>query len=1127
MDANTSISAWLAHQGFRHYADLFEKNAIHWDILYDITADDLKEMGINAIGDRRRLLKAIALREELAEPLPVSMSSAPGAAEGERKWVTILFADIKDSTALVGKMDPEDAADHLAAAMKAMSEAVHNYGGTVNRTMGDGVMALFGAPKALENHAQLACQAGLAIIARVAEAAPELQVRVGINSGHVLARLVDTDIGQDYDAIGPAVHLAARLEQLAAPGNVCIGADTVAFARGYLQFKEIPPQTVKGYDQPVECYQLVGVKHTSNRFDVRREAGLSPFVGRRAEMTMLQNIIETATEERPYIVTLSGDPGVGKSRLAYELLQAVDTRDWNLIKLSTHPQSLSDLNGLIRNLVYHALGMTAEDTALMQVQCLQNLRAIDPELETFLSPIQALLSLPVEEEAWEKADVPIRRRRQVEAVHRLLSASCRQQPIFIFIEDLHWLDSESLFVIKTLTTARLPMRLFLMSTARREFRPPWRRQENATVVFLEDLDPQAADRLVTALIGRDPSLDSYRSRLITRTGGRPLFLEEAILAAVEHGNLIGDAGDYELAPGADDIEVPRSVQAVISARLDAIPPQAKELLQYSAVIGDSFSQSLLQEISGFSLIDIEKPLIALTDSEYLRIRQVYPETVYTFKHALLRDVAYDEIPRGKRRQLHGKILKLLESRQKEDINITSDYLAHHAYQARDWQKAVHYLVEAGKRALEQSAYKDATGFYERALRALRRADQPLAGNVEVEMYIRAGLHSSILSTGDYARLLVEARHIEMLAERSGRTHDLVKIRAGMTNILVHLGFVEEALAVNSLARTALLKTKNPFWAAAVSTQRAETLYYTGRFTDAHAELIPHLPVMRKELRHIRYGIVTLSIFYLTILNGTQIVLGEIDAAKNTSILIHDILASDEAMVTDKSSGYSLTAVLHHYTGNYKDGYSFANHSLEFCEAYALWYQYAWVGGQFALSSCAAGEFDRGLSVGRRSIEIADRLGLPTHRTVTRSYLAGALLLAGETNEALNLAETALVLARQHRFLLLELMTLPYQLAALMMQPHPDDQHIQNLLQSAFRSCNGVQARLGAAQIHILAAAFTGARSRTDTAAAHLRKAASLFEEMNIPAGATKITAMRKELETENTITISADLILLR
>src|SRR5215831_5327265 len=473
------------------------------------------------------------------------------ALEGERKQVTILFADLKGSMELLAERDPEDARQLLDPVLTRMMEAVHHYEGTVNQVLGDGIMALFGAPLAHEDHAVRACYAALRMQELVQQYAVEvqrtegipIQMRVGLNAGEVVVRSIGSDLHMDYTAVGQTVHLAARMEQMAMPGSILLTAEALRLAEGYVQVEPLGAVRVKGLSEPVDAFKLLGAGPVRTRLQAAVARGLTRFVGRQHELDMLRRALARAQGGHGQVVALVGEPGVGKSRLFYEFTRSHRTQGWLLLESSSvsYGKATSYLP-LIELLRGYFQVETGDSERRIREKLAGKLLMLDETLMLLLPVFLALLDVPVDDPQWHALDPPQRRQQTLEAVKRLLLRESQMQPLLLLFEDLHWIDAGTQAFLDSLVESLPTAPVLFLVNYRPEYQHGWGSKTYYTQLRLDPLPPESAEELLQVLMGDDPSVQSLKRLLIERTQGNPFFLEENVRTLVEMKVLVGERG---------------------------------------------------------------------------------------------------------------------------------------------------------------------------------------------------------------------------------------------------------------------------------------------------------------------------------------------------------------------------------------------------------------------------------------------------------------------------------------------------------------------------------------------------------------------------------------------------------
>ena len=660
----------------------------------------------------------------LAEKILTSKSTL----EDERKQVTVLFADLKGSMELLADRDPEEARRLLDPVLERMMAAVHRYEGTVNQVMGDGIMALFGAPIAHEDHTVRACYAALAMQGAIRTYAQEVrrthgvtvQIRVGLNSGEVVVRAIGNDLHMDYTAVGQTTHLAARMEQLAQPGSTLLTAETLRLVEGLVRVTALGPIPVQGLDAPVEVFELVSASALRGRFQAHVAGGLTRFVGRDTELAALHQLLERAGAGHGQIVAAVGEAGVGKSRLVYEFVHSHHTRGWRVLESASVSYGKATpyfpVVDLLKRYVHVEEG---DDPRTIRAKVTGQIVTLDESLQETLPALLSLLDALPEDSPFLTLDPPQRRQRTLDGLKRILLRESQVQPLLLVFEDLHWIDSETQALLDSLIDSLPTARLLLLVNYRPEYQHGWGSKTSYTQLRLDPLSPASAEAVLDTLLGQDPSLVPLKQLLIVRTEGNPFFLEESVRTLVETGVLVGEPGAYRLAQALPTIQVPATVQAVLAARIDRLPPEEKRLLQTAAVIGTEVPLPLLQAIAELPEAALHRGLAHLQAAEFLYETRLFPEPDYTFKHALTHEVAYGSLLLERRRGLHARLVEALEALAPERVAEQVERLAHHALRGEVWDKAVIYCQQAGARADDRAAFREAVPLSTRPSRRSR------------------------------------------------------------------------------------------------------------------------------------------------------------------------------------------------------------------------------------------------------------------------------------------------------------------------------------------------------------------------------------------------------------------------
>jgi class 3 adenylate cyclase/tetratricopeptide (TPR) repeat protein len=755
-----------------------------------------------AVGDAGRFASPHAYTPaHLAERI----LTARADVEGERKQVTVLFADLKSSMEFLVDRDPEEAEPLLNQVLDLMMEAVHRYEGTINQVLGDGVMALFGAPIAHEDHAVRACYAALRMQERITalgdavqrQLGLPLQIRVGLNAGEVLVRSIATDLRMSYAAVGQTVHLAARMEQMAKPGSILATAATVAMAGDRVRTRALGPVAVRGLVAPVEVHEVLGAGEVRSRVEAAAQRDLTRFVGRDRELARLDAALAEARAGAGQVVTVVGEAGVGKSRLLYEFAARCRAAGCLVLQSAAVPygRAMGHRAGL--DMLRRYFGVApGEDPAAVREAVAARLAALDPALEDAVTPVLWMLGRLRAESPFLALDPAARRRRGIEAVTRVVRRESERQPLVIILEDLQWADTETEVSLDGLV-ARLPASTLVVVTCRPEYEDRWPGRRGAVRLRIDPLEAPAARAMLGSLLGDEREAATLAGSLVERTGGNPLFLEECVRTLHAAGVLEGERGRYRLARPMAGLEVPPTVRAVLAARIDRLPPEHKRVLQTAAVIGEEFRAGLVEAVADLPADEVREALRGLQEAELVAETALFPDPGFVFVHGLVHDVAYDSLLHDRRRALHARVTEALERHEGAAV----DALAHHALRGELWPRAVRYGREAAARTLARVPGREAVLLLDQALAALDHLPDT-AETRALAVDLRCDLRNALVPIGDHARLLAVLGEAERLAAELGDDRRLALVLSFQSNCLWNVG--ETDRSVDTALRTLAL-----------------------------------------------------------------------------------------------------------------------------------------------------------------------------------------------------------------------------------------------------------------------------------------------------------------------------------
>jgi class 3 adenylate cyclase/tetratricopeptide (TPR) repeat protein len=948
--------------------------------------------------------------------------SSRSALEGERKQVTVLFADLKGSMELLADRDPEEARQILDPVLERMMEAVHRYEGTVNQMMGDGIMAIFGAPLAREDHAVRACYAALHMQESVHQYADEvwrtdglpIQIRVGLNSGEVVVRSIGNDLHMDYSAIGHVTHLAARMEQAATPGSILITPDTVRLIAGYARVKSLGPIPIKGLSKPLEVYEVIAAEPTPSRFRATAAGGLVRLVGREAELNQLRQALERARAGHGQAVALVADPGVGKSRLAWEFVRSPQARGWRVLagNCVSYDQVTPYLP--ISELLRSYCGVEARDApSRVRQKLLGKILDLDEAFRPSLPAFLALLDLPVDDPRWESLDSRQRRQLTLRACTQLLLRESQVRPLVLVLEDLHWVDAATEALLASLVESLPTAPLLLLVTYRPEYGHSRASQPGYAEIHLNPLSPERADELARGLIGDDARLQPLRRLLIERTEGNPFFLEESVRALRETGVLAGDAGQYRLAQPPDQVRVPATVQAVIAARIDRLAPEDKHLLQTAAVIGKDVPFPLLQTIAGQPERELREQLARLQATALLQEQTRFPELEYTFKHALTHEVAYGSLLQPRRRALHARVVEAVERRYPERLREQAEQLAHHAVCGEVWEKAATYHHQAGTKAFERSAHREAALHCERALAALQHL--PASWHTRAQAIdVRFDLRNTLLALGELVQISEHLREAEALADEIGDQRRLGWASIHMSGCFWWLGEHDHALASGQRAYAIAEALGDHAFQLVANLYLGEAYHALGDCSRAMALYRRTLEALDDHLLHERLGVpIILSVFARVWLVTCLAERGEFAEGR---------AYGEEAVRIAEAGDHLFSALVAYWgignlclsRGDLDGAASWLGRSLEICQTWQVPLWFPWVASALGYASLLSQRTGEGVVLFEQAVEQAARLRVMHDQALRCARLSEAYLLVGRPAEAMRHAERALDLSRQHK-----------------------------------------------------------------------------------------------------------------
>ena len=1040
-------------------------------------------------------------------------------AEGERKHVTVLFADLRNSMELLAERDPEEARAVLDPVLEAMMAAVHQFDGLVNQVMGDGIMALFGAPLALEDHAVRAAFAALRMQESVRAYAAQLpralgaliSIRVGLNSGEVVVRSIRNDLRMDYTAVGQTTHLASRMEQAAPPGSILVTPGTAALVRDYVVLESLGVLRIKGLETPMEVFEITRAGQARSRLQAAAARGLTPFVGRTAEVQLMLGALERARAAHGQIVCVEGEAGVGKSRLLWEFVHSEPARGCLLLEGQAASYTKEIPYAPIIDLLRKYFEIEErQDQEAIRVRVASRLEARDRSLQAFVPAFLGLLDVAVADPEWAQLDPLLRRARTIEGVRRLVVSESQQQTVVLAVEDLNWADSETHAVLDAIVDTLPNARILMVASYRPDYQHSWSARSCYTHVRLDPLMQESVETLLSTLLGDDADLGRLRGIVREQTGGNPLFVEESIRALVETGALTGARGAYRLSHPVPPVQIPPSLLALIAARIDRLAERDKHLLQSAAVIGKDVPAALLVSITGESPDDLRMSLDRLQAGGFLYERSLFPDLEYTFKHALTHEVAYGSLLKDRRRALHSRIVDSIGALYRDRLPEHVEQLAHHAQRGERWEEAVGYCWQAGRKAMARSANREAVVYLDQALEALRqRAGH--AGMLGDSFDIRLDLRSALVPLGEFARLFQTLHELESLAAQLADRRRQGLVAALMAGAYPNLGRSDQACAYGERAREIAAEVGDPIVDILANTYLGASYFFLGQYersVECGRRVVMLLP---RERSHDSFGVaIRPAVFARGFLCWSLSEQGQFDEAEAVA---REALELAEAVGHPQTVVAGLLSIGTFYVkrGDVAQAVGPFERARDLCQQHdvRLWKPVfaSFLGYALALSA----RFSEAEALLREALDEAALMRMAVFHSQMVMWLSEARLLMGAVAEAERLADDALQSTRDKQEAGLEGWALRLT-AEVATQREPLDVRLaEGLYDQAMRQAERLGARPLAARCHLGLGGLYRRAGRDGEARRHLASASALFRDMRMRLWADRVDAEARML----------------
>ena len=942
---------------------------------------------------------------------------------GERKQVTVMFCDMEGFTSLSEKLGPEAMYTLMDQVYEILIHKVHDFEGTVNEMTGDGIMALFGAPITLEEAPQRAIRSAMAIHKEMGifsdkmrhekEDIPPLKMRIGIHTGPVVVGTLGNDLRVEFKAVGDTVNLASRVESLAVPGGTYVTEETFRLTEGLFRFEALGQKEIKGRKEPVSLYRVIAPSTRRTRFDVSAERGLTPFVGRERELELILDGFQRAKAGRGLAFSIIAEAGLGKSRLLYEFRKAIANEDVTFLE----GKCLSYGRGVAYYPVIDILKASfdirqGDGDSVIKEKVKRSLEIVGAEEATTLPYLLELLS--VKESGLDK--IPLspeaKKDRLMEAIKGITLKGSEIRPVILAYEDLHWIDKSSEDQLKHLLESIPVARVLMIFTYRPEFVHTWGGKSFHTQITLNRLSNREALMMISHLLGRDQIDSRLEDLILEKTEGVPFFIEEFIRSLRDLKIIERKGTKYYLAKATQDVIIPATIHDVIMARVDTLSETAKGVLHTGSVAGREFSHDLIRRVTGIPEQELLSYLSVLKDSELLYERGIYPQSTYIFKHALTREVVYDSILTTRKKELHEEIGKAIEEIYSERFEEFSELLAYHSFRGEDWERAQRYNRHAGLKALSLSAYKEAQGYFEKALESLTKLSRT-RDRILQEIDLHFSMRAALFPLGRHEEWVEHVRAAEPLAKEVGDKARLANCYNYLSTHLWTRGRHKEAIKLCEEGLGLAQSVGDFSVCISLMFHLGIPLLYTGlykRQVELHREVAERLSGPAIFERHGLAGLP--SVLARALLSWSLAELGEFEEAEERGLQGIEI-AEQAKNLFSTTFAYACVGAAYLLHGKLDGAIKMLEKALALCREANVLSAFSFTAANLGHAQSLLGHPDHALPI----VAEAVRPQKISFSIVPSAYpltaLAEAYRLQGDTEKAIQNAEEALSIFRQN------------------------------------------------------------------------------------------------------------------